>query len=89
MDVKSKHGHIKSNPEESLLFRNSVSKNIAQLSSINYADRNVQAALEQLSERKFKNEREARKQLPFEVFSDLIWTNGSIIKELSELSSVC
>ncbi|KAL2315018.1 hypothetical protein POMI540_1577 [Schizosaccharomyces pombe] len=87
MDVKSKHGHIKSNPEESLLFRNSVSKNIAQLSSINYADRNVQAALEQLSERKFKNEREARKQLPFEVFSDLIWTNGSIIKELSELSS--
>ncbi|EPY54029.1 transport complex peripheral subunit Cog6 [Schizosaccharomyces cryophilus OY26] len=87
MEVKSEKPEYRPKQDILLSFRNLISKNIAQLSSINYANPQLESALQQLSERKFKNEKEARDQFPFETFSDLIWTNGSILHELSNLTN--
>ncbi|WBW72243.1 Golgi transport complex peripheral subunit Cog6 [Schizosaccharomyces osmophilus] len=87
MDAKNERPDYRLKRDELLSFRNLISKNIAQLSSINYVNPQLESALQQLSERNFKNEKETRDQLPFEAFSDLIWTNGSILHELSNLTN--
>ncbi|EPX72398.1 transport complex peripheral subunit Cog6 [Schizosaccharomyces octosporus yFS286] len=87
MEVKTERPDYRLKRDELLSFRNLISKSIAQLSSINYVNPQLESALQQLSERNFKNEKETRDQLPFEAFSDLIWTNGSILHELSILTN--